>query len=109
MDFPRHLRYLSGASLSISRRRCPMLTELRIRNFALIDHLSVRLGPGLNVLTGETGAGKSIIVGALSLLLGERASSDVVRAGEERASVEGVFELEDDAALLALLDERGIE
>src|SRR3954447_26539 len=86
-----------------------MLTELRIRNFALIDRLSVQLGPGLNVLTGETGAGKSIVVGALSLLLGERASSEVVRAGEERASVEGVFELEDDAALLALLDERGIE
>jgi len=62
-----------------------MLTELRIRNFALIDRLAVQLGPGLNVLTGETGAGKSIIVGALSLLLGERASSDFVRAGEERA------------------------
>ena len=58
-----------------------MLSELRIRNFALIDRLTVRLGPGLNVLTGETGAGKSIIVGALSLLLGERASADVVRAG----------------------------
>lgn len=86
-----------------------MLTELRIRNFALIDRLSVRLGPGLNVLTGETGAGKSIVVGALSLLLGERASADVVRAGEERASVEGVFDVTGRAALLAFLDERGIE
>lgn len=86
-----------------------MLSELRIRNFALIDKLSVRLGPGLNVLTGETGAGKSIIVGALSLLLGERASSEVVRAGEERASVEGVFEVDGRDELATLLDERGIE
>ncbi|HYJ80014.1 MAG TPA: AAA family ATPase, partial [Longimicrobiaceae bacterium] len=86
-----------------------MLSELRIRNFALIDRLTVQLGPGLNVLTGETGAGKSIIVGALSLLLGERASAEVVRAGEERASVEGVFEVGGRGDVLALLDERGIE
>ncbi|HEV7589042.1 MAG TPA: AAA family ATPase, partial [Longimicrobium sp.] len=86
-----------------------MLTELRIRNFALIDRLSVQLGPGLNVLTGETGAGKSIIVGALSLLLGERASSEIVRAGEERASIEGVFEVEGRDDVARLLDERGIE
>ena len=70
-----------------------MLIELRIRNFAVIEDLSVELGPGLNALTGETGAGKSIIVGALSLLLGERASSDVVRAGSERAVIEAVFDL----------------
>lgn len=86
-----------------------MLSELRIRNFALIDRLSVRLGPGLNVLTGETGAGKSIIVGALSLLLGERASADVVRAGEDRASIEGVFDLSGRDDLLRLLDARGVE
>jgi DNA repair protein RecN (Recombination protein N) len=86
-----------------------MLTELRIRNFALIDRLAVRLGPGLNVLTGETGAGKSIVVGALSLLLGERASADVVRAGEARASVEGIFDLTGRDDVLRLLDERGLE
>ncbi|HEX2080900.1 MAG TPA: DNA repair protein RecN [Longimicrobium sp.] len=86
-----------------------MLSELRIRNFALIDRLTVRLGPGLNVLTGETGAGKSIIVGALSLLLGERASADVVRAGEDRASVEGVFDVAGRGDVAAILDERGIE
>ena len=86
-----------------------MLSELRIRNFALIDRLSVRLGPGLNVLTGETGAGKSIIVGALSLLLGERASADVVRAGEERASVEGVFDVAGRDDIARALDERGVE
>lgn len=86
-----------------------MLSELRIRNFALIDRLTVRLGPGLNVLTGETGAGKSIIVGALSLLLGERASADVVRAGEERASIEGVFDVAGRAEVAAVLEERGID
>ena len=86
-----------------------MLSELRIRNFALIDRLSVRLGPGLTVLSGETGAGKSIIVGALSLLLGERASANVVRAGEDRASVEGVFEVEGRDHIRRVLDERGID
>jgi DNA repair protein RecN (Recombination protein N) len=86
-----------------------MLSELRIRNFALIDELSVRLGPGLNVLTGETGAGKSIIVGALSLLLGERASADVVRGGAERATVEGVFEVGEGEEIRRWLDERGVE
>ncbi|MEX2584287.1 MAG: DNA repair protein RecN [Gemmatimonadota bacterium] len=86
-----------------------MLSELRIRNFALIDNLTVRLGPGLNVLTGETGAGKSIVVGALSLLLGERASADVVRAGSDRASVEGVFETDGRADLHAWLEEHGVE
>ena len=86
-----------------------MLTELRIRNFALIDELAVRLGPGLNVLTGETGAGKSIIVGALSLLLGERASADVVRAGADRATVEGVFDVSDHAEVAAWLDEHGVD
>ena len=58
-----------------------MLAELRIRNFALIDQLSVELGAGLIVLTGETGAGKSIIVGALGLLLGERASAEHMKRG----------------------------
>jgi DNA repair protein RecN (Recombination protein N) len=86
-----------------------MLCELRIRNFALIENLSLRLGAGLNVLTGETGAGKSIIVGALSLLLGERASAEVVRAGTDRASIEGVFEVGGSEAILRLLDERGVE
>jgi DNA repair protein RecN (Recombination protein N) len=84
------------------------VSDIGIRNFALIDQLSVQLGPGLNVLTGETGAGKSIVVGALSLLLGERASTDVVRVGEDRATVEGVFELNGDADLITWLEGRGI-
>ena len=66
-----------------------MLTELRIKNFAIIESLTLPLEQGFNVLTGETGAGKSIIVGALGLLRGERASADVIRTGAEKASVEG--------------------
>lgn len=85
-----------------------MLIELRIENFAVIDRLAVTLEPGLNVLTGETGAGKSIIVGALSLLLGERASSDAVRTGSERAVVEGVFDVTGRADILRILDDQGL-
>ncbi len=85
-----------------------MLIELRIENFAVIERLAVSLQPGLNVLTGETGAGKSIIVGALSLLLGERASSEAVRAGADRARVEGVFDVAERPDILAALDEQGI-
>jgi len=86
-----------------------MLTELRIRNFAIIEALTLPLGPGFNVLSGETGAGKSIIVGALGLLLGERASTDLIRTGADRATVEGVFEIGDRPEIAQLLDERGIE
>ena len=86
-----------------------MLTELRIRNFAIIETLTLPLAHGFNVLTGETGAGKSIIVGALGLLLGERASGDLVRSGTERATVEGVFDVNGDHELPAMLDDRGIE
>ncbi len=86
-----------------------MLTELRIRNFAIIESLALPLVTGFNVLTGETGAGKSIIVGALGFLLGERAGSDVVRTGSDKAVVEGVFEAPDRPALAALLDERGFD
>ncbi|MDX2182456.1 MAG: DNA repair protein RecN [Gemmatimonadaceae bacterium] len=86
-----------------------MLAELRIRDFALIEQVTVRLAPGFNVLTGETGAGKSIIVGALGLLLGERASADVVRVGRDKAIVEGTFEIERRPELRALLDELGLD
>src|SRR4029078_12576526 len=85
-----------------------MLTELRIRNFAIIESLTLPLAPGFNVLSGETGAGKSIIVGALSLLLGERGSSDRIRTGADRASVEGVFDASAAKDVLASLDDRGI-
>ena len=86
-----------------------MLTELRIKNFAIIESLTLPLGPGFNVLTGETGAGKSIIVGALSLLLGERGAADVVRTGSDRATVEGVFDISARPELRQVLDARGID
>ena len=86
-----------------------MLTELRIRNVAIIESVTLPLEPGFNVLTGETGAGKSIIVGALALLFGERASAEVVRTGAEKASVEGVFDVSGHAAVVGVLDDRGIE
>lgn len=84
-----------------------MLIELRIRDYAVIDDLSLRLEPGLNVLSGETGAGKSIIVGALSLLMGERASSLAVRRGAGRAVVEAVFDIERVAGLAERLEDLG--
>ena len=86
-----------------------MLTELRIRNFAIIDALTLPLAPGFNVLTGETGAGKSIIVGALGFLLGERGTSDLIRTGADKASVEGIFDASGDSDLIALLDARGVD
>ena len=68
-----------------------MLLELVIENYAVIGHLRVRFHPGLNLLTGETGSGKSIVVDALGLLFGGRASADMVRSGEERARISGRF------------------
>jgi DNA repair protein RecN (Recombination protein N) len=72
-----------------------MLSEIRVKNFAIIEHLKVEFGKGLNCLTGETGAGKSILVDALNLLLGSRASPEMIRTGEEEASVEAFFDLSD--------------
>jgi DNA repair protein RecN (Recombination protein N) len=86
-----------------------VLNELRIKNYAVIEDLDLRFEPGLVVLTGETGAGKSIIVGALSLVLGERAATDVIRAGEERALIEAVFDIGDRADLRERCDEIGVE
>ncbi len=86
-----------------------MLLELRIRHYAVIEELELHLKPGLNVLTGETGAGKSIVVGALSLVLGERASSDVVRAGEDRAIIEAVFDVDNRDDTMRRCEEAGIE
>jgi DNA repair protein RecN (Recombination protein N) len=84
-----------------------MLVELRIRDYAVVEDLSLVLEPGLNALTGETGAGKSIIVGALSLLLGERASASVVRLGAERATVEAVFDVRALPGIEAKVEEMG--
>ncbi|MGP0628828.1 DNA repair protein RecN [Nitrospina sp. 32_T5] len=85
-----------------------MLQELRITNFAIIDNLRVTFGPGLNILTGETGAGKSIIIDALNLILGGRADTDSIRSSESSATVEAVLAV-DDPATLDTIRELGIE
>jgi DNA repair protein RecN (Recombination protein N) len=86
-----------------------MLTLLKIRNLALVDELIWELGPGLVGVTGETGAGKSVIVGALKLVLGERADKSLIRTGEESCTVEAVFELADAAEIDAALAEGGLD
>ncbi|NLE77750.1 MAG: AAA family ATPase, partial [Chloroflexi bacterium] len=88
-----------------------MLSELSIRDFAIIDRLTLQFHRGLNILTGETGAGKSIIIDAVDLLLGGRATQDVVRGGCEEARVEGIFTLAplQAAHLLPWLQEQGLE
>jgi DNA repair protein RecN (Recombination protein N) len=87
-----------------------VLVELRLENYAVIDNLAVEFGPGLNLLTGETGAGKSILIDALALLLGDKASSDVIRSGADRAVVSAVFEVEDAAekSLAKILQDNGL-
>src|SRR5204863_6100905 len=77
-----------------------MLRFLRVRNLAVIDTVDVEFEPGLNVLTGETGAGKSILVEAVGLLLGGRASGDLVRTGEETAAIEAIFDADGDELLV---------
>ena len=86
-----------------------MLVSLRIRNLALVEELEWQPGPGFVAITGETGSGKSIIVGALKLVLGERADKSLIRSGAESCSVEAVFNPPDAAKLNAWLDEQGIE
>jgi len=86
-----------------------MLVELAIENYAVIESIRVRFHSGLNLLSGETGSGKSIVVDALGLLLGARASADMVRSGAERARVSGVFEIAPSPALARLVEGAGIE
>src|SRR6187549_2859051 len=86
-----------------------MLTQLSIRDVVLIDLLELEFGPGLGVLTGETGAGKSILLDALGLALGMRADSGLVRAGQAQAAVSVAFEVAADHPALALLDENGLD
>ena len=88
-----------------------MLLELRLENYAVIDHLAVEFAPGLNLLTGETGAGKSILIDALALLMGEKASSEVIRFGSDRAVISAVFEVDGAAEKLVarILENNGID
>ncbi len=88
-----------------------MLVELRLENYAVIDNVAVTFATGLNLLTGETGAGKSILIDALALLLGEKASSDVIRTGADRAVISAVFEAEaaSETALANILESNGLD
>jgi len=85
------------------------LRSLRIRNLALVEQLDWELAAGFNVVTGETGAGKSIIIGALKMILGERADKSVIRSGEEQCSVEALFHLQDVDRINALLAAEGVD
>ncbi len=85
-----------------------MLLELRVENYAVIDNVAVEFAPGLNLLTGETGAGKSILIDALALLLGDKASTDAIRHGTDKAVVSAVFEAES-KALDAILEANGLD
>jgi len=85
-----------------------MLEELVVQNYALIDRLQVRFSPGLNILTGETGAGKSILIGALGLILGMKADTGAIRAGAEEIDVSGIVRLDKDPDLQTWMEEKGI-
>jgi len=86
-----------------------MIVELSINNFAIIDNVKINFEKGFNVLTGETGAGKSIIIEGISMILGQRANRNLIRSGEERAIIEGVFYLEDPVEINETLEEHGID
>ena len=86
-----------------------MLRELKIRNVALVDELHIEFGPGFNALTGETGAGKSIIIGALEFVLGARADARSIRTGADRAVVDAAFEVDADGPIAAALADLGLE
>ncbi len=115
-----HFRFCICVNLCLSvAQNLAMLTTLRIKNLALVSDLTLELQPGCNVITGETGAGKSIIIGALNLVLGERADRTLIRSGEESCSVEAVFDVGVQASacsqgtlkreLQHFLDENGLE
>ena len=86
-----------------------MLTSLRVKNLALVEECAVEFGPGLNMITGETGAGKSILIGALGLLLGERADKSLIRAGADTCSAYAVFEFADPSFLQSTMAELGLD
>lgn len=86
-----------------------MLLEISIKNFAIIEEISLTFENGMTVLTGETGAGKSIIIDAMNLMLGARASLDVIRHGAKKAEIEGLFSVGENAALIHILEENGID
>jgi DNA repair protein RecN (Recombination protein N) len=98
------------AAFKLSPPNVIMLTTLRIKNLALVDDLTLELQPGCNAITGETGAGKSIIIGALNLVLGDRADRTLIRSGSDTCSVEAVFDVKKlKAPLKNFLEENGLE
>src|SRR6266699_5507945 len=98
-----HLDFLSAGRL--------VLVELRLENYAVIDNVAVEFASGLNLLTGETGGGKSILIDALALLMGDKASPDLVRFGAERAVISAVFEVETESekVISRILEDNGID
>ena len=86
-----------------------MLLEISIKNFAIIEEISLNFEKGMTVLTGETGAGKSIIIDAMNMMLGSRATTDVIRHGAPKAEIEGLFTVENNRHLTALFEEQGLE
>jgi DNA repair protein RecN (Recombination protein N) len=86
-----------------------MLKSFEVKDYALIEHISVEFGSGLNIITGETGAGKSILIDAMSLLLGERASTEVVRKGAQKSYVEGIFNVKGNKKVKSLLAENDVD
>ena len=86
-----------------------MLLEISIKNFAIIEEISLNFEKGMTVLTGETGAGKSIIIDAMNMMLGSRATTDVIRHGAPKAEIEGLFAVESNRHLTALFEEQGLE
>ncbi|MCL5028423.1 MAG: DNA repair protein RecN [Bacteroidetes bacterium] len=86
-----------------------MLKSLQVKDYALIEHIDIEFGSGLNIITGETGAGKSILIDAMSLLLGERASTEVVRKDAAKSVVEGIFDVEKNKKVKKILEENEIE
>ena len=86
-----------------------MLKTLHVKDYALIEEINVEFGIGLNIITGETGAGKTILIDALSLLLGERASTEVVRKDADKSIVEGVFNVKGNKKVESLLEQNEID
>ena len=86
-----------------------MIKTLEIKDYALIEHINVEFGKGFNIITGETGAGKSILIDAMGLLLGERASTEVIRKGANKTVVEGIFNVKGNRKVENLLDENEID
>ena len=86
-----------------------MILALNLKNFTIIEDLSVSLNPGLNIITGETGAGKSVIVDAINIILGDKASSDNIKSGKNEAHIEALFDITKDEALKERLSDAGFE